>query len=101
MTGLCYRCEHRARYLEARGSDHPHQPRRECGTDMSVWCCYMYQPVRPMLTRDMQQKGHMPAYGPAMLASRVEAVGPDESFELVLHQDGDGLTPYWRPKEEG
>lgn len=44
--GLCYRCEHRARYME-----HGHGPRCECQDFLgNKYGCYMYRPVRPVVT---------------------------------------------------
>ena len=47
MTGLCYRCEHRAMFLESG-----RQPRFECGSATScVVGCYMYRPVNPIVIK--------------------------------------------------
>ena len=44
---LCYRCEHRAQFLESgRGF------RCECQNPTTAsYCCYGYQPMRPLLLR--------------------------------------------------
>lgn len=42
--GLCFRCEHRALFLE-----NGHRPRCECGDiESNKMGCYMYRPVRPV-----------------------------------------------------
>lgn len=47
---LCFRCEHRARYLQDRrgGISSPYRPRFQCGAERSiegVYSCYMYEPT--------------------------------------------------------
>ena len=45
MIPLCYRCEHRARFLE-----NGRRPRYECGeVDSAVDGCYMFRPVKPLV----------------------------------------------------
>ncbi len=46
MQGLCHRCDRRAVFHE-KGI----RPRYECGTTSSVFSCYMYAPVRPLVLR--------------------------------------------------
>lgn len=89
--GLCYRCEHRARFFETgRG------PRYECQQpEMAVHGCYMYKPVKPLILK--KQKGDKrPEFAGAMLSARQEYVGlPD--FELNLAKVKDGKVLYWEP----
>lgn len=65
---LCFRCEHRARYLESG-----HAPRYECGQAAESKCgCYMYRPVSPVVMKP--QDGDPRPVGSGMLACRSEAV---------------------------
>jgi len=67
---LCYRCEHRAAYLETG-----EQPRSHCGqVDTAVISCYMYRPVKPVVLTPDKGDGR-PLGAPAMIAARAEAVG--------------------------
>lgn len=89
--GLCYRCEHRARYLETGGG-----PRAECKSEKStVYSCYSYRPIKPVVT-SCNEGDDRPAFGPPMLAGRVHAVRIADG-KYHLHQDGDELTPYFLP----
>lgn len=57
MKGLCYRCEHRAEFME-NGTG----PRAECKMkDMSVHSCYMYKPVRPLVLTNNEGDSRPPA----------------------------------------
>jgi len=48
---LCYRCEHRAHFLETG-----ERPRYECGEiNKSKYACYMYKPCKPIA-----MKRHLP-----------------------------------------
>lgn len=64
--GLCWRCEHRARFNEMGGK---WRPRCECGDVHTAYCgCYMYAPVVPFVLR--RRRGDTRKFG-----YRVEAVG--------------------------
>ncbi len=69
---LCFRCHHRARYLETGGQ---WEPRCECGdVGHAVYSCYMYRPPVPLLL--VRDKGdRRPAGGPWMFSARMHAVG--------------------------
>ena len=46
---MCYRCEYRAKFLEAGGGDNAPRPRYECGNiTRSVSSCYMFMPCYPL-----------------------------------------------------
>ena len=80
--GLCYRCEHRAKYWETG-----HAPRMECGSDeMSVGGCYMYQPVRPVIVKQQNSEDPRPIFFLPMIAGRVRfsRVATDEETHLEL-----------------
>ena len=93
--GLCFRCEHRARYLEEGSS-----PRYQCG-DVSVNSsgCYMYQPVRPVvLKRNTGDK--RPQFASYVLSARSQFVRVDETAKLKLKEHKDGNELYWVPAEK-
>ena len=68
---LCFRCEHRALWLETK----THRPRYECGDEKySKYSCYMYQPVVPPVLE--QDKGERRPLGILwMIAGRGHATG--------------------------
>jgi hypothetical protein len=67
---MCFRCEHRARHLEALAKKEHYQPRCECGdiTSSKVGC-YMFRPCHPLVT-EPAQGDKRPRFGPAMIACR-------------------------------
>jgi hypothetical protein len=80
--GLCFRCEHRAKFLEDG-----HAPRCECGDiKLSVSSCYMYIPVKPCITipRDLER----PRFGPTFISAREEfhRVPGDHEIKLRLNK---------------
>ena len=96
VGGLCFRCEHRAMFLE-KG----HQPRCECGDiKSSKWSCYMYSPVRPMVLTKSDKKDKRPQFGPYMISSRSSGVVVEQDkIQLKLHKYKNGSMIYWAPKE--
>lgn len=90
---LCYRCEHRATYLQEG-----YAPRAECkSSDTAVSSCYMYQPVRPFIMQP--NKGDdRPAVGPSMLTARSHAVGIMDG-RVEVHANGEQFILYWVPTE--
>lgn len=92
--GLCWRCEHRARYLEDGL-----RPRYECGEDgRSVSCCYMYLPMRPCVVK-RSEGDDRPEFGMPMIAARMDVVRVSAADEMHLRLEhvGDGVIPYWIP----
>lgn len=86
--GLCYRCEHRARYFETGSA-----PRAECGSpSMSVYGCYMYKPVRPVVVTQGNKDDPRPIFGPSMIAGRIrfDHISNDEEVHLELTSPNDG-----------
>jgi hypothetical protein len=68
-TGLCFRCEIRARYWETG-----HAPRCECGDyRRQVACCYMFRPCRPVVLAAANPRDRRPLFGPALFSARVQA----------------------------
>lgn len=84
---LCYRCEHRARYLEAG-----RRPRCECGmTDTAKYSCYMYKPVRPVVLSKTDPADPRPPAGPWGYSARsryVRQLRHEEGHYAMEHVDG-------------
>lgn len=79
--GLCFRCEHRAVFLESGD-----MPRFECGTErMASACCYMFMPTKPVVVGPIEGEKR-PIFGPPFIAGRVQSHGlvPDERIRLKL-----------------
>ena len=85
-TGLCYRCEHRAAFLET-GS----RPRYECGESRAVHGCYCFMPTKPIAVRPIEGEKR-PIFGPWMLAGRIQShdLVDDGRLCLKLVDLGDG-----------
>lgn len=67
---LCFRCEHRARYLEDKNI----RPRFECGQiTQSTYACYSFLPVKPIITTRLKGD-RRPEFGPTMFSSRITSV---------------------------
>jgi hypothetical protein len=78
--GLCYRCEHRAVFLEAG-----YHPRFECGMEkMASSVCYMFMPCKPVAVAP-QSGEKRPMFGPWMIAGRVQAQGLVDQGRLRLN----------------
>lgn len=87
---LCFRCEHRAKFLETG-----HGPRYECGViENSNIGCYMFMPCKPVImTKNKGDK--RPAHGGPMLGARMSAMGLVKDCHLELT---DGWL-HWMPGE--
>ena len=93
--GLCYRCEHRARFLEKGW-----RPRYECGDVTSAkYACYMFKPVQPVMLGKLNPDDPRPALGPAMIASRVQHLGLAPGAYRLKIKDGK-MIPYFVPEGE-
>ena len=91
---LCYRCEHRALFLET-GS----RPRFECGDiENSKAGCYMFSPVKPVILQK-DKKDKRAQFGHWLFAARSSAVS---IAPCVMHfkKYKKGTCPYWIPGEE-
>jgi len=91
---LCYRCEHRAQFLE-----NGPRPRYECGEiQTSKIACYMYRPVKSVvLARDKDDE--RPQFGPPIIASRSYFVRIADEMELSLDRlNKDESILYWKPR---
>lgn len=99
---LCFRCDHRASFLETG-----HGPRYQCGeVQKSVVMCYTYMPVRPVVnTADMHDKDHPGPFAPAIMRTRWSATRVAEEGEEIdssLHMlSPDSWVVYWRPRKAG
>ena len=100
ISGLCFRCEYRARYLET-GSG----PRCECGmTTRSSYSCYIYTPVRPLSITANEKDRRFPLW-PWMLSARCHSAGLANVFLTAKIIKGkrrseDKFIKYWLPVEE-
>jgi hypothetical protein len=90
MKSLCFRCEHRAFYLET-GSG----PRAECKrTENGIDDCYCYLPVKPCTIR--RKTGDYRPMLLGMLGCRVERA--EDVAMMVARDEHEGaVTPYWLP----
>lgn len=91
-VGLCFRCDHRAEWFE-KGS----RPRYECGeADKSVVACYMYSPVRPVISKRLYpaKEDPRPEYG-GLIGCRMKAekvAERDEDIKLSCIWKDDGSS---------
>jgi hypothetical protein len=94
--GLCYRCEHRARFLET--GDHP---RFECGMEKTAsHCCYCFIPCKPIAVGPIKGEKR-PIFAGWMFAGRIQSYGlvADERIRLKLIGLGDGkVSATWTIK---
>lgn len=75
-SSLCYRCEHRACFLE-KG----HGPRCECQEPSRAVCsCYMYMPVIPVIT-EANKGDKRPIAAGWMISAREHPVEVPAGFE--------------------
>lgn len=91
--GLCFRCEHRAAFLEG-GS----QPRFECGQpSFCSHSCYMFKPVKPVVLTQSDPSDRRPFLGPALIASRASVLRHITDKDLVLRakKKKGGYLVYW------
>lgn len=89
---MCFRCEWRAQFLEGGA-----RLRHECGDPTtSKHACYMYQPVRPVVLRRIDNDPR-PEYG-GFFGCRQEAVRVADVTGMVHRTDNESF-PYWVPKE--
>ena len=106
VVGLCHRCEHRVCHIETKGR---HQPRSECGDrDLAVVSCYMYAPVRPIVTGP-REGDTRPRAASWPIAAREEGkrVAQDDEnkvphdVEMVVQfRENEEMIKYWRPVNE-
>ena len=100
-VSLCFHCEHRAEYLDARDKDRP-TPRFECSdTANAVGSCYMFRPtIPPILKRDKGDK--RPTLAGWMLSARSHAERlpkTEKEIQLNYKKVGSGYFLYWEPSD--
>ena len=95
---LCFRCEHRAFYLEQLQKGKHNAPRMECGLiDKCVCGCNMFRPVRPIII-----KPHHGDNRPLLLNILSWRVERCEDAELTIKMESvkDGYLFYYVPDEQ-
>ena len=101
---LCFRCEHRAKFLEGMlkarhdKSIYAPRPRHECGDIENSKCsCYMFQPCKPIVTVPSDSRDKRPRFGPAMISSRemFERVLEDAKLDII-YDNGREVALGWR-----
>lgn len=91
-SGLCYRCEYRAQYLEVG-----HAPRCECGSIKNAnYSCYMYKPVKPVIIAK-NEKDNRPQFAGSMFSARSHLIEREPDLKLHLKEYEDGSMIYWKP----
>ena len=103
LVGLCRRCEHRQRILDAMAEGKEWTaPRCECGdVAHAVVGCYMYLPTLPVIVRTERHEKR-PVFAAYMIAGRVEGVrvATRDDVGLALANSEDGyIIPYIKPKK--
>ena len=102
---LCFRCEHRARFLDAKANKDTHcpRPRHECGDiETSKCACYMFTPCFPVVT-EPNPSDTRPRLSSPMLSSREYAVRVMEREELtgtIIYQNENQIALGWRVNED-
>ena len=102
---LCFRCEHRAKYLTAKskGEVYCPRPRMECGDiNTSKYICYMFKPCFPIITKPSNSNDKRPRFAGAMLSSREEVVRVMEREEIELtaiYDKNNEVALGWKVKE--
>lgn len=100
---LCFRCEHRARYLtdKLNHKKHCHQPRFECGEPAtSKYSCYMFIPCMPIVTSSNDDV--RPRFAGAMLSARervVRIMDRDEVEATIIYENNGEVALGWKVKD--
>lgn len=88
-SGLCFRCEHRAIYLEEG-----HSPRFECQMiENSVSGCYMFNPTKPICIKPIS--GEKRPISLDIFSGRVERVEKEINLNLSATLIDKDLLIYW------
>ena len=92
---MCYRCEHRARFLEGGP-----RPRFECGEiKTSKVACYMYRPCYPLVLAKLDKKDPRPWPGSGIFAARSMVDRVYEEAELFGEWIEGGVVFLYKLKE--
>lgn len=98
---LCFRCEHRAEFLE-----NGFKPRFECGMEKTATsCCYMFMPTKPIAVVPVVGEKRR-IFGPWMIAGRIQAKGLIDAERIrlkLVDVDGFAVAATWiiKPKGKG
>lgn len=96
LLGLCWRCEHRARFHEEG-----HRPRYECGeVKTAKVACYAYLPTRPYTVKVVEGDKRIP-FGPGMVSARVEVVEVCTTLKATRKKERNKLTLLWNDNSKG
>jgi diphthamide synthase (EF-2-diphthine--ammonia ligase) len=88
--GLCFRCEHRARFLETNI-----KPRFECGEyETILHSCYMYRPVKPVILKK-REGDKRPQFDSYIISARSEYEGMPHMDLNVEKLANGGSVLYW------
>lgn len=104
---LCFRCEHRAKYLELLlkskldSETYAYGPRCECKSSTgSVSSCYMFEPCKPVVTVPAYTDDKRPRFAGAMLSSREQFERVLENVKLeVIYHEGNEVAVSWTSKD--
>jgi len=94
---LCFRCEHRAMFLE-----NGHRPRSQCGDiEESMAGCYMFQPCRPVLTKP-EKHTKRPRFAAPIISKReyaVRVLDPEQDKIClgIVYKKGQQVALGWKP----
>lgn len=98
--GLCFRCECRAAYLESVKRGKPGQCRPQCSdVDQSIDSCYMFVPVKPVVTVPIDQNGKWMRFGSLVVPIDKKADTIAECTLLAREVGKDRVLFYWEPKK--
>lgn len=95
IIGLCFRCENRANVLEKKAI----ASRCECkDIERAVVSCYMYTPIKPVVTEPAYKNDIRPRFAGAMISKR-EKFSEIMDGDLAVEDLGKGrMCLYWKPK---
>jgi len=93
MKGLCYRCEHRAQYLETG-----RRPRYECGLiEEAKHSCYMFIPAKPVFIE--RNEGEKRPITLDVFSGRFHVVDEEPNLQLsVITTERKYILPIWELK---
>lgn len=88
---MCYRCEHRALFLE-----NGDRPRHECGEiSTSKIACYMYKPCLPIVLTKLDESDIRIWPGSGLFAARSKAERLYEEGMIITRRLKDGVVLLW------
>ena len=98
---LCYRCEHRIRFMEETYWDFksPIRPRMECGNvGQGVHSCYMFEPIKPLIIQT-NQGDQRPINAGWLINARSHVVELADFIKDMIVLKDKKFIIYWKPKE--